>query len=294
MQAVTSLDVTGLNLFSRGKVRDVYDLGETLLLVASDRLSAFDHVLPSGIPDKGRILTAVSAFWFQHLGHVIRNHMISTSVEDFPEETRKYDGVLRDRSMLVWKAQRIDVECIVRGFLAGSAWEEYSATGCVAGHQLLPGLEKNARLDRPLFTPSTKSDEGHDRNITVREMCDLVGSRPTEYILAKSLDLFDTARQYADERGLTLLDTKFEFGYLDDEIILIDEVLTPDSSRYLYREHAESEPISLDKQYVRDYLDESDWDRQSPPPPLPPDVIAECRRRYLVLLRRLTGRGARP
>jgi phosphoribosylaminoimidazole-succinocarboxamide synthase len=293
MQAVTSLDVTGLKPFTKGKVRDIYDLGERLLVVASDRLSAFDYVLPSGIPDKGRILTAVSAFWFRHLEHVSRHHMISTGVEDFPEETRKYEGVLRDRSMLVWKARRIDIECIVRGFLAGSAWKEYSATGSVAGHGLPQGLKKNARLDRPLFTPSTKSDEGHDRNITVREMCDLVGSRPAEYIMARSLALFDAARQHTERRGLTLLDTKFEFGYLQDEIILIDEVLTPDSSRYLYSEDAKSEPLSLDKQYVRDYLEGSDWDGESPPPPLPPDVIAECRRRYLVLLKSLTGEGER-
>ncbi len=289
MQALTSIDLSGLDIFAKGKVRCVYDLGEKLLIVASDRISAFDHVLPSGIPGKGRILTGVSAFWFKRLARMSGHHMITDRVEEFPAELEAYAEVIRDRSMLVWKAKRIDIECIVRGYLAGSAWKEYAGTGTVAGEELPPGLEQNARLDRPLFTPSTKADDGHDRNISVGEMTELAGAKPTEYIIAKSLSLYVEASRIAEERGITIVDTKFEFGYLNDEIILIDEALTPDSSRFRVRETPESEPINVDKQFVRDHLEQTGWDKNSAPPVLPGEVTAECRRRYLLLYERLIG-----
>lgn len=289
MQALTSLEISGLEMLSRGKVREVYDLGDKLLMVASDRISAFDYVLPSGIPDKGKILTGLSSFWFRKLAAVSKHHLITDQVEEFPEETVEYRDLLRHRSMLVWKARRIDIECIVRGYLAGSAWKEYSQAGTVAGCGLPPGLKRNSRLERPVFTPSTKARDGHDRNITIEEMSDLAGGAATEYIITKSLSLYENARTFAEDKGITLLDTKFEFGYLRDDIILIDEVLTPDSSRFVVRERPDSEPSNLDKQFIRDFLEETGWDRNSPPPALPEQVVVECRRRYLVLFERLTG-----
>lgn len=289
MQAVTSVDLSDLEIFSKGKVREVYDLGEQLLIVASDRISAFDRVLPTGIPDKGKILTTMSAFWFRQLETISKHHLITEHFSDFPHQLHRHGDVLRERSMLVWKARRIDVECVVRGYLAGSAWMEYSDNGCVAGQRLPPGLKKNDRLATPLFTPSTKSENGHDRNITIREMCEMVGSGPAEYVMAKSMSLYDSARRFAEPKGITLLDTKFEFGYFSDDIILIDEVLTPDSSRFLVQEEPGSDPVNLDKQFIRDYLEAADWDKNSPPPPLPDDIISECRRRYLVMLERLIG-----
>lgn len=289
MQALTSVDLSGLNVFSKGKVRSVYDLGERLLIVASDRISAFDYVLPSGIPDKGRILTGVSAFWFRRLERISANHMITDRVEEFPRELEPYREILRDRSMLVWKAKRIDIECIVRGYLTGSAWKEYSGEGKVAGVDMPPGLRKNARLERPIFTPSTKSDDGHDRSISLKEMLEVVGAKPTEYIMAKSFDLYAEASRIAGELDVTIVDTKFEFGYLNNDIILIDEVLTPDSSRFWVRETPDSEPINVDKQFIRDHLEATGWDKNSPPPVLPDDIIGECRRRYLLLYEKLTG-----
>jgi phosphoribosylaminoimidazole-succinocarboxamide synthase len=289
MQALTSLDIAGLDVFSEGKVRTVYDLGERLLIVASDRVSAYDYVLPSGIPDKGKILTALSAFWFEKLASISEHHMITIDAEEFPAQLREHEAVLRNRSMLVRKADRIDVECIVRGYLAGSAWREYRETGRVTGIELPPGLKANSKLERAIFTPSTKSDEGHDRNISVREMADLVGSKPTEYIMAKSLSLYEEARSFAETKGIKLLDTKFEFGYCGDGIILIDEILTPDSSRFLAVGEHGSDPVHLDKQFIRDFLDGTGWDKNSQPPSLPEDVVTECRRRYLLMLENLTG-----
>ncbi|HVP58572.1 MAG TPA: phosphoribosylaminoimidazolesuccinocarboxamide synthase [bacterium] len=289
MQALTSVDIAGLRVFSKGKVRTVYDLGEQLLIVASDRVSAFDYVLGSGIPDKGKILTAISAFWFRKLAKVSAHHMITTDVARFPLETRAYAELLRDRSMLVRKAKRIDLECIVRGHLAGSAWKEYQATGKVAGINLPGGLALNARLEQPIFTPSTKSDQGHDRNIAIEEMFEIVGLEPGEIIRRRSLAIFDTARRLAEAKGVTIVDTKFEFGYLDGEIVLIDEIFTPDSSRFLYREAGAGEPINVDKQFIRDYLEQIDWNKTPPVPELPAAIVAEARRRYLVILERVTG-----
>ena len=289
MQALTSIELSGLEVFSKGKVRNVYDLGDRLLIVASDRISAFDYVLPTGIPDKGKILTGVSAFWFRRLEDVSKHHMITDNAGEFPRELGEFVEILRHRSMLVWKAERIDVECIVRGYLSGSAWKEYSNDGTVAGYVLPPGLRRGAKLDMPAFTPSTKSDDGHDRNITVEEMSDLVGSKPTQLIMQKSLSLFEKARRFADSRGITIVDTKFEFGYFKDDIVLIDEVFTPDSSRFWIRERPDSQPINVDKQFIRDFLEETGWDKNSPPPALPREVAAECRRRYMLLYDKLTG-----
>jgi phosphoribosylaminoimidazole-succinocarboxamide synthase len=289
MQALTGIDIRGLKIFSRGKVRDIYDLGDKLLIVASDRISAFDYVLPTGIPDKGKVLTGISSFWFKKLEPVSRHHMITHDVEEFPSGLNDHVEILRDRSMLTWKAKRIDIECIVRGYLSGSAWKEYSGTGQVAGQVLAPDLEKDARLDSPLFTPTTKSEDGHDRNITVRDMCSLVGSRQTEYIMAKSLSLFHEASGVAEGRGITLVDTKFEFGYFEDGIILIDEVLTPDSSRFWVKDEKSGQQVNLDKQFIRDFLERTAWDKNSPPPELPPEIVTEVRRRYLALFERLTG-----
>jgi phosphoribosylaminoimidazole-succinocarboxamide synthase len=289
MQALTSVDLSGLKVFSEGKVRTVYDLGPRLLIVASDRISAFDRVLPSGIPDKGKILTGVSVFWFRHLEPVCPHHMITDRVEEYPPEISGYAEILRDRSMLARKAERIDIECIVRGYLAGSAWREYSRVGTVAGQRLPPGLKKNTRLGSPLFTPSTKSDDGHDRNITRAEMRDLVGAETAREVETRSINIYNQALRIAEERGITILDTKFEFGYRGAEIILIDEILTPDSSRFLVRETADSPPIHVDKQFIRDHLVEIGWDKKSSPPVLPGEVIGECRRRYLMLYQTLTG-----
>ncbi|MFZ1946500.1 MAG: phosphoribosylaminoimidazolesuccinocarboxamide synthase [bacterium] len=289
MQALTEIDLSGITLFSKGKVRNVYDLGDRLLIVASDRISAYDHVLASGIPDKGKILTALSAFWFKTLDAVTRHHMISTDVGDLPPAAARHADLLRDRSMLVRRAERVDIECIVRGYLAGSAWKEYSLTGKVAGLALPRGLELNSRLDRPIFTPSTKAEDGHDRNITVSEMMDAVGTRVGEEIAARSLAVFDAARHLAQAKGITIVDTKFEFGYIDGELALIDEVFTPDSSRFLAAGEGGGEALNLDKQFVRDYLDRTGWDRNPPAPELPPEIATEARRRYLLILERLTG-----
>ena len=289
MQALTSFEVSGLDVFSKGKVRNVYDLGEKLLIVASDRISAFDHVLPTGIPDKGKILTGVSAFWFEKLKGVCANHMISIDPSAFPPSLGEFAELFRHRSMLVHKAERIDIECIVRGYLSGSAWKEYEKSGKVAGCVLPAGLKRGARLDMPIFTPSTKADDGHDVNISVKKMSDLVGAKPTEAIIETSLNLFEEATRFAGERGITIVDTKFEFGYIGDDLILIDEALTPDSSRFFLEEAPGSKTINIDKQFIRDFLDGTGWDKDSDPPQLPGEVVTECRRRYLLLYEKLIG-----
>jgi phosphoribosylaminoimidazole-succinocarboxamide synthase len=289
MQALTSIDIPGLDIFWKGKVRAVYDLGDELLIVASDRISAFDIVLPSGIPDKGKILTTLSAFWFERLENVCSHHMITSRVEEYPDTLSDYREVIRDRSMLVRKARRIDVECIVRGCLSGSAWSEYQTSGRVGDYELPLGLEYNSRLERPIFTPTTKSDDGHDRKMSIAEMMEMVGAGPSEYIMARSMALFDEASRYAETRGVTILDTKYEFGYLGDDIVLIDEVFTPDSSRFLVEDETAGDVVNLDKQYIRDYLESTGWDKHSPPPNLPESVISETRRRYLLLFEKMTG-----
>jgi len=289
MQAITEIELSGLETFSKGKVRTVYDLGDMLLIVASDRISAFDFVLQTGIPDKGRVLTLLSSFWFKKLAPIVKHHMVSDDAADFPEAARAYENLLRDRAMLVHRAERIDFECIVRGFITGSAYREYEQSGTVAGERMPPGLKKGDRLERPVFTPSTKADDGHDRNITIAEMREIAGDRDTDDIMSKSLAIFEAAQAYSGERGIVLVDTKFEFGKRDGDIILIDEVLTPDSSRFWLGAPEVSEPFPLDKQYIRDYLETSGWDKNPPPPVLPQEIVTEARRRYVMLYTALTG-----
>lgn len=289
MQALTKIEISGLEVFLKGKVRTVYDLDDKLLIVASDRISAFDYVLPTGIPDKGRVLTSLSSFWFKKLGPMVKHHMLSDDVADFPEAVKPYENVLRERAMLVYKAERIDFECIVRGFITGSAWKEYEQSGTVAGEEMPRGLGKGDRLEKPIFTPSTKADDGHDRNITIAEMRGIAGDMDTDDIISKSLVIFEAAQDYAGARGIVLVDTKFEFGKRDGEIILIDEVLTPDSSRFWLGAPGDDGPFPLDKQFIRDYLETSGWDKNSPPPVLPEDIVTEARRRYVMLYTALTG-----
>ena len=275
----------------RGKVRDIYDLGDTLLLVSTDRISAFDWVLPTGIPDKGRVLTQLSRFWFEYFRDV-PNHLISCDVNDFDLP----DGVDREplvgRSMLVRKTNVVPFECVVRGYLSGSAWKEYQETGAVCGIELATGLKESDRLPGALFTPATKAEQGaHDENISYDQLCAGAGRDLAKQLSQRSIDLYTRGAEYASGRGIIIADTKFEFGMLDDELILIDEVLTPDSSRF-WPEDAykpgHGQP-SFDKQYVRDWLTESGWDRNSPPPELPPDVVAKTRAKYIEACERITG-----
>lgn len=274
----------------RGKVRDLYDLGDRMLLVASDRVSAFDVILNQPIPDKGRLLTGLSAYWFSQTDSVVPSHLLSTRSEDFPEPFR-HAAELEGRTMLVRKADRVDIECVVRGYLAGSGWKEYRESGRVAGHALPAGLAKGARLPEPLFTPTTKEDEGHDRPITFEEMCDLVGADLSARLRNLSLDVYRLGHRVAESRGFLLADTKFEFGFIDGRLHLIDEALTPDSSRYWsVSQYREGEPPeSWDKQVIRDWLEGRDWDKTPPAPDLPADIIRRARERYLDVYRAITG-----
>src|SRR5919108_3235991 len=268
----------GLPLFSRGKVRDTYELpGGRLLMVATDRVSAFDHVLPTGIPGRGNVLTQLSIFWFRRTAHLQENHLIE------PGE----DG----RSMVVRRAQRIDFECVVRGYLAGSAWAEYRRRGTMAGEPLPPGLRQSEKLPEPMFTPATKAESGHDENITFSRMSGEIGADLAGRLRDASLALYTFATRHAEASGLILADTKFEFGLIDGSLVLIDEALTPDSSRYWDAERYEvgTAPESFDKQYVRDWLEQSGWDKASPPPALPDEIVEQTRQRYLTAYERLVG-----
>ncbi len=273
----------------RGKVRDIYDLGDQLLLVSTDRISAFDWVLPTAIPQKGCLLTQIAAFWFDLLKEP--NHLITTDVEqmDLPPEVDR--APLAGRSTLCRKTEVVPIECVVRGYLAGSGWKEYQESGTVCGIQLPEGLVESDRLPEPIFTPSTKATTGHDENISFERTVEIVGSAMAEQLKSRSLDIFRRGCEYAGQRGMTIADTKFEFGRIDDELILIDEVLTPDSSRFwptdLY-EPGHSQP-SYDKQFVRDWLSETDWDKNSAPPALPDDVVAKTREKYAEAYEQLTG-----
>ncbi|MGP8049112.1 MAG: phosphoribosylaminoimidazolesuccinocarboxamide synthase [Desulfobaccales bacterium] len=281
----------------QGKVRDVYDLGDRLLLVASDRISAFDVVMGQPIPDKGRILTQLSAFWFRHLASLTPNHLISLKVEDFPPACRPYRELLQGRTMLTRKCRPLPVECIVRGYLSGSGWAEYRQSGAIGGLPLPPGLVESQQLPEPLFTPSTKAELGtHDENISLEQMAAAIGPELTARVEDLSLNLYRGALDWAEPRGIIIADTKFEFGLADGELLLIDEALTPDSSRFWPREDYRpgGPQKSYDKQYLRDYLESLGWDKKPPPPPLPPEVIANTRARYLQALRALTGEELGP
>ena len=291
---VTQTDLPEVPLFARGKVRDIYDLGDHLLLVASDRISAFDVVLDQPIPGKGLVLTALSEFWFETTRHIVPNHLVATDLDALPAALRPFHDRLYGRSMLVRKARRIDIECVVRGYLAGSAWSEYRKTGRVAGEPMPAGLRESDHLPEPIFTPATKAASGHDENITVAEMRRLVGDALTDQLREISLALYRFAEAYARERGIIIADTKFEFGLLDGQIILIDEVLTPDSSRFWpvsEYEPGRSQP-SFDKQYVRDYLSSTGWNHEPPPPPLPIEVVQRTSEKYREAYRRLVTERA--
>ena len=285
--------ITEIPLFSRGKVRDVYDLGERLLMVATDRLSAFDVVLPTPIPDKGKILTQLSVFWFKHLG--VPSHFLSADLEDLPSSLDKHRDYLRGRFMIVKKAKRFDVECVARGYLVGSGWKDYLATGSVCGHALPPGLRLSCKLEPPLFTPAAKNDIGHDENIDFTAMEAITGASQGAQLRELTLEIYSRARSYAAGKGVIIADTKFEFGVVDGKTILIDEVLTPDSSRFWpadsYAEGREQD--SFDKQYVRDYLNALSWGKTYPGPELPAAVVTNTRRKYLEAFALLTGKEFR-
>ena len=289
--AVLQTDFPELNLVQRGKVRDIYDLGDTFLMVASDRISAFDVIMPEPVPDKGKILNQISLFWFDVMASLVPNHVISGNVEDFPEACRPYADVLRGRSMLVRKTRPLSIECVVRGYISGSGWKSYQKEGRVCGIELAPGLNESDKLPEPIFTPSTKEEEGHDINIDFETACERVGTRNAEKVRDLSLAIYEKGTQLALEKGIIIADTKFEFGLIDDEIILIDEVLTPDSSRFwpldIYKPGGSQK--SFDKQYLRDYLLSIKWDKSPPAPSLPEDVISNTRRKYLDALRLITG-----
>ncbi|MCB1248372.1 MAG: phosphoribosylaminoimidazolesuccinocarboxamide synthase [Acidimicrobiales bacterium] len=274
-----------------GKVRDIYDAGDDrLLLVASDRISAFDVVMAEPIPDKGRVLTAVSAFWFEVLADVVGSHLISTDVTDFPAGAQ--DADLAGRSMLVRRAEMLPIECIVRGYLTGSAWKEYRRDGTMHGTPLPDGLLESSQLPEPVFTPSTKADAGHDENISFAAACDLIGAELAERARAIALALYGRGAALAADRGIIIADTKFELGLIDGELVLADEVMTPDSSRFWPADRwiPGTTPPSFDKQPVRDFLDALDWDKQAPPPPLPPEVVDATHERYVEAYERITGR----
>lgn len=287
---VLRTEMPGIGAPKHGKVRDIYDLGEHLLLVATDRISAFDVILSNGIPGKGRVLTDISLFWFKRVKDIIDNHIIATDVNDFPEKLWKYREMIEGRSMLVRKSRPLPVECIVRGYLSGSGWKEYREKGTVCGIEIPRGLSESSRLDDPIFTPSTKAEEGHDINISFEETKDIVGSDTAEKLKDTSIKIYSKARGMAEKKGIIIADTKLEFGVYNNEIILIDELLTPDSSRFWsikgYQPGMGQD--SYDKQIVRDYLLTLDWDKTPPGPVLPEEIVAKTADRYREIMEILT------
>jgi len=289
-RVVRETQFAGVSPIARGKVRDIYDLGDRLLIVATDRLSAFDVILPTPIPDKGRVLTQLSLFWFKLLRDVTPNHVLSGA--EIPESFEEYRDELAGRSMVVRKTTPLPVECVVRGYLSGSGWKDYQATGKICGVALPPGLRESDRLPEPIFTPATKATSGHDENISFDQAAALVGRPLAERLRATSLEIYQRASKYAEPRGIILADTKFEFGLLGEELLWIDEALTPDSSRFWPADRYKpgGPQPSFDKQYVRDYLERIGWNKQAPGPELPPDVVAATRQKYREAYRILTGR----
>lgn len=282
-EAVLTTQFNDIELFSRGKVRDVYDFGDRLLIVATDRISAFDCVIPNGIPEKGKLLTEISLFWFQFTEDIVDNHLITARVDQYPENLAKYSDILEGRSMLVKKAERINLECVVRGYLAGSGYSDYLKTGSVCGIKLPEGLIESDCLEETIFTPSTKAESGHDENITMEEAADFIGRETVEKLRDMSISIYEKAHEYARENaGIIIADTKFEFGLVGGEIILIDEILSPDSSRFwpLDEYKPGRSQSSFDKQFVRDYLDSLDWDKNPPAPPLPDEIVEKTVEKY--------------
>jgi len=292
-KAYSEIIIPELHLYKKGKVRDVYEVEDMLFIVASDRISAFDYILPSLIPDKGKILTQLSKFWFDFTSLICPNHMITAEFDEFPSVLKKYREQLEKRSMLAKKTEVFPIECVVRGYLSGSGWNDYKSTGKTSGVKLPAGLKESERLENAIFTPATKAEEGHDINISFKEMQKVTGSELAQKIKKISLDLYQKASLHALSKGIIIADTKFEFGLLDGELILVDEIFTPDSSRFWpVASYKPGGPQpSLDKQFVRDYLLSTDWDKQSPPPPLPPEIIEKTREKYLEIYRLLTEKN---
>jgi len=291
-EVILETHLTDIKPFSTGKVRDIYDLDDKLLIIATDRISAFDVVLPTGIPYKGRILTALSEFWFNHTRHIVDNHFITADIAEFPAELQKYNAVLAGRSMIVKKASRINIECVVRAYLAGNAWRSYKERGVICGIKLPPGLRESDKLPEPIFTPTTKSESGHDVDLTQAEVESMVGKEVALEIKEKSLQLLTTASREVESKGLILSDTKFEFGFYGGRIILVDEAFTPDSSRFWPMDDYEPgrPQKSFDKQYVRDYLEEIKWDKNPPAPSLPDEVVRKTTEKYFEAYRKITGK----
>src|SRR3989304_7958246 len=281
-----------LKLFKRGKVRDVYSIGEYYLIVSTDRLSAFDVIMAQGIPFKGKVLTKISEFWFDFIKHIIPNHLISTNVDEFPAQCRQYKNILRGRSMLVKKAEVVPIECIVRGYISGSGWNDYMQNKAISGIKLHEGLVNSEKLDEPIFTPSTKAEIGlHDENISFDQAEKIVGNETITKLKNISLEVYKSASEFALSKGIIIADTKMEFGFHNGELILVDEVLTPDSSRFWPADHYQKgrNQDSYDKQIIRDYLLSINFNKQPPPPILPDDVIQKTSRKYLEVLKKLTG-----
>ncbi|PLY01488.1 MAG: phosphoribosylaminoimidazolesuccinocarboxamide synthase [Desulfuromonas sp.] len=289
---VMQTEFADLKLVNRGKVREIYDLGEHLLMVTSDRISAFDVIMDQGIPYKGQVLNTFSKFWFDQMVDIIPNHIVSTEVDDFPAETHQYRALLEGRSMLVRKAEPLPVECIVRGYISGSGWKDYQKTGTICGIPLPKGLQESEILPETIFTPSTKAELGeHDENISFDETIKLIGREMAEKVRDTSIAIYERARSIADEKGIIIADTKFEFGLMDGELIWIDEALSPDSSRFWPKDQYQpgGPQMSFDKQFVRDYLETLDWGKVAPPPPLPDDIIAKTSEKYREALFRIAG-----
>ncbi len=287
----TNFDALGTP--KKGKVRDIYDLGDQLLIVATDRLSAFDVVLPTGIEDKGKVLTKLSLFWFRQMKDVVPNHIIETDVDRYPANLRKYGDALSDRSMLVKKARVLPVECVVRGYLAGSGWTEYRKSGTVCGIKLPENLKESSKLEEPIFTPSTKAEEGHDLNISFEETVKIIGDDYARKLRDTTIAIYEKARDIAEKRGIIVADTKFEYGICNGELIIIDECMTPDSSRFWPKEGYKpggAQP-SFDKQFLRDYLETLDWNKTAPAPPLPEEIVRKTGEKYMEALVKLTGKG---
>jgi phosphoribosylaminoimidazole-succinocarboxamide synthase len=290
------IELPGIKKLKSGKVREVFDLGDSYLLVATDRISAFDCVMPNGIPRKGEVLTQISHFWFDRTAALVPNHRLAATQDPLPAVLAPHAAALAGRSMIVKKAKPLSIECVVRGYLAGSGWKEYRANRTVCGIALPEGLEESSELPEPVFTPATKAETGHDENIPFEEAARLVGQETADRVRSLSLTIYSEARRYAAERGIIIADTKFEFGYVDGELILIDEVLTPDSSRFWPADQYQpgrGQP-SFDKQFVRDYLETLDWDKCPPAPALPPEIVAKTQAKYLDAYERLTGRPLTP
>ncbi|WP_041723783.1 phosphoribosylaminoimidazolesuccinocarboxamide synthase [Calditerrivibrio nitroreducens] len=291
MQVILNTNLEGLKLIGRGKVRDIYDLGEYLLIVTTDRISAFDVIMPNGIPMKGYVLTQLSKFWFEQTKDIVENHLITTDIDQMPEEVRKHKDILKDRTMMVKKAKPYPIECVVRGYISGSGWKDYKATGTICGIKLREGMVESEKFDEPIFTPATKEELGkHDENISFERMCEIVGKEIAEKLKELTIKVYKRASEIAEKKGIIIADTKMEFGNYNGKIILIDEVLTPDSSRFWFKKlYQPGKPQeSMDKQFLRNYLETLDWNKTAPGPDLPPHIIEQTSKRYLEIMEILT------